>query len=161
MHWPTSRLVERWSTRALIACGAGALAAAVSVLVQRMAPARLSDIGILLDVSRGYLHGQNPYDVMGPGRSIEFPELMAYPFTEVLLLAPFAMLPSEPSPKSSTYDNAEASDGIRASATAVSAPLPASPCTVPTSNGRSAMVVRPTWTWALGPSWRWPRAPCA
>jgi hypothetical protein len=29
---------------------------------------------------------------MGPGKPIEFPEQMAYPFTEVLLLAPFSLL---------------------------------------------------------------------
>jgi hypothetical protein len=92
VHVSIERFAETSRRRLLLACGVGLVAAALALIIHAMSPRRLGDIGILLEVSRGYLHGQNPYDVMGPGKAVEFPELMAYPFTEVLLLVPFALV---------------------------------------------------------------------
>jgi hypothetical protein len=94
MRWSIERRTDTSRQRLAVATAVGLMAAALALLIHRLAPGKLPDIGILLEVSRGYLHGHNPYDVMGPGKAVEFPELMAYPFTEVLLLAPFAVLPN-------------------------------------------------------------------
>ena len=37
--------------------------------------------------------GQNPYDMVGPGRAVEWSFPLLYPFTAVMLVAPLALLP--------------------------------------------------------------------
>jgi hypothetical protein len=52
-----------------------------------------SDQHILLGAARGWMAGQNPYDIVGPGRPVEWAFLLLYPFTAVLLAVPFALVP--------------------------------------------------------------------
>jgi len=52
-----------------------------------------SDLGQVWAGSRALLHGQNPYDVVGPGRPFEWPWPLLYPLTAMLTLIPLAWLP--------------------------------------------------------------------
>ena len=52
-----------------------------------------SDLGQVWAGARALLHGQNPYDVVGPGRPFEWSWPLLYPLTAPLTLLPFAWLP--------------------------------------------------------------------
>jgi hypothetical protein len=52
-----------------------------------------SDFALLVAVSRGFARGAAPYDILGPGKLIEYPHEMAYPLTAIIALIPFALLP--------------------------------------------------------------------
>jgi hypothetical protein len=52
-----------------------------------------SDLGQVWAGSRALLHGGNPYDAVGPGRSFDWPFPLLYPITAVLALIPLAWMP--------------------------------------------------------------------
>ncbi len=43
--------------------------------------------------ARGFLHGRNPYELVGPGRAFQWDYPLLYPFPAVLVAVPFAWLP--------------------------------------------------------------------
>ena len=52
-----------------------------------------SDLDQLVGAAHGWMAGQNPYDMVGPGRAVEWAFPLLYPFTAVMLVAPLALLP--------------------------------------------------------------------
>jgi hypothetical protein len=52
-----------------------------------------SDFSITWAAARGWLQGQNPYDVVGPGRAFEWAFPMLYPMPAILVGVPFSVLP--------------------------------------------------------------------
>jgi hypothetical protein len=52
-----------------------------------------SDIAPIWAGARALLRGQNPYDIVGPGRSFDTTFPLIYPLTAVLTLAPLALAP--------------------------------------------------------------------
>jgi hypothetical protein len=54
---------------------------------------QVSDLGQVWAGARALLRGENPYQVIGPGRAFNCPYPLIYPMTAVLALAPVAWLP--------------------------------------------------------------------
>jgi hypothetical protein len=52
-----------------------------------------SDLGQVWAGARALLHGQSPYDVVGPGRTFDWPFPLLYPATAAVTLLPLASLP--------------------------------------------------------------------
>lgn len=77
--------------RAILACGAAIWGASISIFAASYG-AR-SDFSIVWAGAGGVLNGQNPYELVGPGRPYEFPYPLAYPFTAILVGLPFALVP--------------------------------------------------------------------
>jgi hypothetical protein len=68
-------------------------AALFAVMFWRDPQPQPSDLGQVWAGSRALLHGANPYDAVGPGRSFNWPFPLLYPLTAMLALIPFAWLP--------------------------------------------------------------------
>ncbi|MCA1560455.1 MAG: hypothetical protein LC804_09380, partial [Acidobacteria bacterium] len=70
----------------------GACMAFVTALYQvdRFQP---SDFAQLWHAARAWMHGIDPYSVVGPGRSFPWPFPLLYPMPAVLAAVPFAWLP--------------------------------------------------------------------
>ncbi len=72
----------------------GMCAAAVSLVYWANPPQPYpSDFSIVWAGARGLLSGQNPYDLVGPGKAHGFPYPLLYPLPAILVAAPFALLP--------------------------------------------------------------------
>jgi hypothetical protein len=56
-------------------------------------PAFSSDLDHLWFAARALLHGDNPYEAVGPGRPFEWAWPLFYPLPALLLIAPFSFLP--------------------------------------------------------------------
>ncbi|HKB11324.1 MAG TPA: hypothetical protein VKD69_11730 [Vicinamibacterales bacterium] len=54
---------------------------------------QVSDLAQVWAGARALLHGENPYQAVGPGRTFNWPYPLLYPLTAVLALMPFAWLP--------------------------------------------------------------------
>jgi hypothetical protein len=102
-------LVAVWTGVALLAIGprrgssrvrrvAFTLAAAVTAwmlawIFWSVPRATASDLAPVWAGARALLHGQNPYEAVGPGRSFDTTFPLIYPLTAVLTLAPLALTP--------------------------------------------------------------------
>ncbi|HMF97592.1 MAG TPA: hypothetical protein VKE96_25000 [Vicinamibacterales bacterium] len=54
---------------------------------------QISDLALVWAAARAFLHGQNPYQAVGPGFAFDRPYPLVYPMTAVMALAPVAWLP--------------------------------------------------------------------
>lgn len=81
-------------SRALVAGGVGLLLGAV-VVYARATQAHLpaSDFALVHAAAQSWISGQNPYEIVGPGRAYDWDYLLLYPFTAVLVAIPFSILP--------------------------------------------------------------------
>ncbi|HEX7120757.1 MAG TPA: hypothetical protein VF178_00215, partial [Gemmatimonadaceae bacterium] len=77
------------------AIAAVVVGAAIAGLVIRAgdSPPGSADIDQVWFAARALLAGQNPYEMIGPGRAFDYPWPLYYPLPAVVLLAPLAPLP--------------------------------------------------------------------
>lgn len=74
---------------AVIVSGVSGLAARYTQALHTHA----TDFAQLWHAARGLLHGIDPYSVVGPGRTFDWPFPLLYPLTAVIVTVPFALLP--------------------------------------------------------------------
>lgn len=73
---------------------AAAVSTALVAWVFWSAPHTLpSDVAQVWAGARAFLHGQSPYQAVGPGRAFEFDFPLFYPMTAIVILIPLAPLP--------------------------------------------------------------------
>jgi hypothetical protein len=87
---------ENISPRAMRAAFAVAVAISAALVSLRFwsdPQVQPSDLGQVWAGSRALLNGQNPYEVVGPGRPFQWPWPLLYPLTAMMTLMPLAMLP--------------------------------------------------------------------
>jgi hypothetical protein len=71
----------------------GGFATILVILQQLHEPGHASDLDQILIAARALLSGQNPYEVVGPGKEFEWRWPLYYPLPTVLLTVPFAAFP--------------------------------------------------------------------
>jgi hypothetical protein len=79
--------------RAVFALAVGISAALLCLSFWSDPQVQPSDLGQVWAGSRALLHGEDPYEVVGPGRAFEWAWPLLYPLTAPLTLIPFAWLP--------------------------------------------------------------------
>jgi hypothetical protein len=94
----TAVLARRPDVPAIVRRIALTLAASISAalftwMFWRDPQSQPSDLGQVWAGSRALLHGQNPYEAVGPGRSFNWPFPLLYPLTAMMALIPFAWMP--------------------------------------------------------------------
>ncbi len=75
------------------ALGVGALAAVLHWVGRKIAPTGVADFDQLWFAARALVGGDNPYNLVGPGRSFDWPWPLLYPLPAALLVAPLAWMP--------------------------------------------------------------------
>ncbi|HJZ77657.1 MAG TPA: hypothetical protein VKE51_38275 [Vicinamibacterales bacterium] len=95
---PTFALVKRDDTshgrrRCAFALSVATTAGVLSWVVWSQPQPEMSDLALVWASARAFLHGDNPYQMVGPGRAFDRPYPLVYPMTAVLALAPLAWLP--------------------------------------------------------------------
>ena len=91
--WLRAHNLSGRKQRAALALAVAISAALLSLSFWSDPQVQPSDLGQVWAASRALLHGQNPYDVVGPGRAFEWAWPLLYPLTAVLTLIPLAWLP--------------------------------------------------------------------
>jgi hypothetical protein len=86
-----SPTVERLAQRTILA-GAVGLVATILALEGQASVLDNTDFAQVWHAARGLLAGDNPYDIVGPGRPFPWPFPLLYPATAVLVGTPFALL---------------------------------------------------------------------
>jgi hypothetical protein len=71
----------------------GVLSALYALVLADAVPVYGMDFDPIRYAARGLLHGENPYELIGPGRVGEWPWLLFYPLTALLVVTPFVALP--------------------------------------------------------------------
>jgi hypothetical protein len=86
------KMVRLKNPRLVRSLTAGGAMAAVTIIYQRTR-FQPSDFAQLWFASRAWLHGIDPYSVVGPGRSFDWPFPLFYPMTAVLAAVPLTGFP--------------------------------------------------------------------
>jgi len=91
--WLRGTNVQARTRRLVLAVAVAVTAALLSMSFWSDPQVQPSDLGQVWAGSRALLHGQNPYEVVGPGRAFEWAWPLLYPLTAPLALVPLAWLP--------------------------------------------------------------------
>ena len=85
--------VSARARRIALTLAVGVTASLLTWMIWRQPQPQASDLGQVWAGSRALLRGQNPYDVVGPGRAFEWAFPLLYPLTAMLTLVPIAWMP--------------------------------------------------------------------
>jgi hypothetical protein len=91
--WLRANHLSARTRRAVFALAVALTGALLSLSFWSDPQVQPSDLGQVWAASRALLHGENPYEVVGPGRAFDWAWPLLYPLTAPLALVPLAWLP--------------------------------------------------------------------